>query len=668
MEEVQGIPDAVPSLPLYPPESIRSQVPPEEWQACIDVWLFAIDYRLRLKSDHFSHFKLTQDASGLSFLLSYMHGCEQRTIAFESGSPETKLHHHCYFLLKRLLLTTKTPFGCTAAVLFEVLGCGSTVFYAISDWKSTLRQLWKRNPSQIKVAVESGKSAIVKNSPSNTEALISNLGYLKMLVRCLPEIAMTVVAGVDYLESLMDCYHSYSIGVQREATESTYYSLRFLMSDAQKHPSLLQDTFFELKSEAERMQKNEPARQNLLSSILCSTPILRRLKSDPEIANGKRGQGLIEALSVYRQNTMHLHPPPTTNRKQKGKGRANTSEELHMHKASKISQLHDLFPALSNGYVLRLLDHFSDDVEAVTAALLEPDSLPPELQDQNVGNDVDLPAIDSPPNLAPRSTPPLLPQRRNVFDNDEFDKLQISSSRLHQGRKELIDAPQSADQLTRNKAAIMAALANFDSDDDERDDTYDIADVGASIDNTVDSDERRNQGTDKNEETLFRAWKDHAELFARDSKTRISKARQQLKIDTNMGDEQIEGWAIMMTRDPKMADRLQAKYSMDRSFRGQQHTIDRTSWRADASLSDSQGEGGTSSDGRRVGQAGIRGARQWNRGRGRGGNTSGPADEKATQLARKRKEQGRGRGGAAHNRREGRAKKMGRGMGPLPQS
>src|SRR5687768_2334544 len=78
--------------------------------------------------------------------------------------------------------------------------------------------------------------------------------------------------------------------------------------------------------------------------------------------------------------------------------------------------------------------------------------------------------------LAPKS-PPLsqLPQRRNAFDDDEFDKLAMDVTKVSFGKR----PEKTADQLLQDKtsapgkAAILSALAAFDSDDDERDDTYD---------------------------------------------------------------------------------------------------------------------------------------------------------------------------------------------------
>ena len=188
------------------------------------------------------------------------------------------------------------------------------------------------------------------------------------------------------------------------------------------------------------------------------------------------------------------------------------------------------------------------------------------------------------------------------------------------------------------------------------------------MDATLDTDDRprpeRTQDQNPHEEILFRAWRDGQDLFARDSKTRISKVRQDLKRDTGMSDEQIEGWAIMLKKDSNLQNRLEKKYAATQTFRGNQNNLTSTRWQDDKTPEDSEeGEGGTS-DGRRMGQAQIRGNRIWGRGgRGRGrGATAGPSGDAATEAARRRKEQGRGRGGASHNRREGRARKMGRGM------
>jgi activating signal cointegrator complex subunit 2 len=264
--------------------------------------------------------------------------------------------------------------------------------------------------------------------------------------------------------------------------------------------------------------------------------------------------------------------------------------------------------------------------------------------------------------MQPRSTPPMPPQRRNVFDDDEFDRLQISESRLHRGNKR---NDRTADELLKDrsmapsKAAILSALAAFDSDDDERDDTYDTADVGGAVDSAAPPGDDNSNMREEDETSLFSLYKQSPEAFGRDSDTRRSKLRFSMKQDTGMTDEEIEGWAIMLSRDPRKMRRLESRGA---SAALAQPALASTAYRASPAGSDAEdsGEGGS-----RGGRGGYRGrVRGGDRGgRGRGGTVAGPANEKDTQVARQRKTANRG-SRANHNRRDQRAKKMARGGFP----
>ncbi|KAK5061172.1 hypothetical protein LTR84_007714 [Exophiala bonariae] len=680
MEEFPGITGGVPPLIIYPGRNVISSLSSSEWEGFLDSWLLSLEYRLRLPDQQFRSFKFSQSASGIPFLTSFHRSMLEHLEASPSSATQKErlLLKRAYLLLRRLLLVTQLPFDYDSAGLVDLLGRASQIYSGVGDWRTTLDAVWKRNKSQLSSAIESVQKTALNDLTVQLKSatLLDTYRRLNALVRLSAETGLVLMTGSDYLESLMEAYDrtlalSDPALLQKAFTEHIFYCLRSLMSDGSRHGSMLLDHLYHMKSESERRTKSKPAGRTLCSSLICTTSILRHLAADDAVNGGKRGQGLLEFFMTYRQNNLHLHPPaaPRKRKISKGKGKASATEEMHIHKASQISQVHELFPDLSNQYILGLLDHFNDDTEAVIAGLLEPGSLPPDLRNpeehQGQSTSYDGPAHD----LAPHSTPPLLPQRKNVFDGDDFDKLRISSSRLHKGRKEMtIDQPQDAGTNARSKAAIMAALAAFDSDDDERDDTYDVADVGGTVDSTIDTDRRPRPETnaegEPHEESLFKAWKANAELFSRDSKTRVSKPRQDLKRETGMSDEQIEGWAIMMNRDTRLLERLEKKYSASSTYAGNQPALAASRWHG--GTPDDSEEGEASHDNRRMGQAQIRGNRSW--GRGKGGSTAGPSGDVSTQRARKRKEQGRGRGGANHNQREGRARKMGRGMaGPAAQ-
>lgn len=132
-----------------------------------------------------------------------------------------------------------------------------------------------------------------------------------------------------------------------------------------------------------------------------------------------------------------------------------------------------------------------------------------------------------------------------------------------------------------------------------------------------------------------------------------------------MTDEALEGWAIMIGRDPRRLRRLEAKFPLlAAGGSGGQRELTATSYRESlAAEEDSDAVAGDSSRGGR-----DRGPRGGGRGRDRGGvrsggDVAGPTGDRETQIARQRKDAGKG-SRANHNRRNQRAKKMARGGFP----
>ncbi|KAI9901977.1 hypothetical protein N3K66_003794 [Trichothecium roseum] len=427
---------------------------------------------------------------------------------------------------------------------------------------------------------------------------------------------------------------------------------------------MLNDQLYSLKAAADT-HKAGPlnANDSLVAELVTSTPILRILSRRVEEGNATSDnfKSRVTALQGYKKGPM-VRPKKLIKRKvDKGKGRMSQQDadtDMHIHKMSLITQVQDLFPDLGAGFITKCLDEYGDDVEQVVANLLS-DSLPPHLS----GADRSEPLItntasQSKTDLAPHSTPPLIPTRRNIYDDDDFDRLSMDVSKLSFGKRPVKNADQMlADKSAApGKAAILSALAAFDSDDDERDDTYDAADVGGTVDG---SNQEADGVSDGNEQVLYRAYQMDEKVFERDATTRRGPARARLRDETGMTDETIEGWAVMLARNPQQKRRLEAKYA----FSGEQAQIERTSWRAStgSGAEESDPDGGASRGGRGGGRG--RGRGRGRGGQGRGGNVAGPTGDKDTEAARRRKEANKG-SRANHNRREGRARKMARGFGP----
>jgi activating signal cointegrator complex subunit 2 len=649
---------SLPPLASYPPTEVRKDLVPEEWEACLDAWLSLSTLYLRLGKSDFE--AVTRDEQYLvPFLTSYYHASAQERQHGQSHGKEQTLRKSCFILTHRILLTTSAP---PASLLkWDFLSDFSHVYMKTQSLDLLLQKLWKSRHSDLDRSLQSFLSLTIKQlESSKPDAAETSVKRIVPFLFSSQEAGAVVLTSSELVDAMSSAYQQSSPDLRRSLVSVLYYGLLSLTKGDKPNYSLLFDHLYGLKNQAGDSQSS------LLADLVTNTSLLSKLRASSDGRNAERAQNLANTLSSFTSPS--LARPRRARKVNKGKSKATGDDfghgtfsgEHHVHRMSLISQIQDLFPDLGSGYIARLLDEYQDNVEEVTAHLLD-DSLPDHLLSFDRSEQLPTSKADAQhmeqqkiEHLAPRSTPP--PQRRNVFDDDEFDRLEVDTSRLHLGRK---NAKLTADALLEDrsaapaKSAILSALAAFDSDDDERDDTYDEADVGGYVDAArPDGEDSRdtdtgNQG--ENEEALFRAWRMDRGVFERSSDVRRSSARAALKNETGMQDEAIEGWAVMLSRDPRRLKRLEARYS---AFSGAQPELERTAYRDSEATEDS--DNGAGGRGGRGGRGRGRGGRGRGRGGRGGGNPAGPPSESNTQAARQRKE------ARGSNRREGRARKMAR--------
>ncbi|KAI6848347.1 hypothetical protein KC332_g16605 [Hortaea werneckii] len=589
---------SVPLAPI-PPANIRLTLGPDEWEACLDAWLTLADLQLRLPSNEFAA-SVTERGSGSSFLTSFY-----RELATLQPSDETLSNSKARSLQR------------TGFLLFGRItqGTDSPQDLLTLDFLSNFCHA-HRQGAVLEPLFQSCKDRLAKLLESSTPgAAVSELTLLAPILRASPDIGFLFVTGSDFLDALATAYGKLVESAEQLPVVSTaYLGLVSTVNVESANLSLLSDCLYGLKGQAD--SRNHQS--SLLADLVTNTPLLGKLR---------------------RTTT--------------GKG------------ADRLGKLlDDLFPDLGSGFVLRLLDEYGDNVEQVTAHLLD-DSLAPHLQslDRSEEAPIHEPTVqEEVDHLAPRSTPPpapepFVPERRNVFDDDEL--LSADAARLHIGKK-----AEHKESGPTNKAAILSALAAFDADDDERDDTYDVEDVGGTIDVAHPDGEPGPSAKitgEQNELALFNAYKASPELFGRTFDVRRGQARMALKSETGMTDEAIEGWAIMLQRDPRRLKRLDAQYG---TFDGRQTALASTAYRENNNTetedSDGPGQQGSGNRGGFRGRGGGRGSRGRGGGRGRGGSVAGPSNDPNTAAAQRRKEASKS-SRANHNRRDQRAKKMARG-------
>ena len=639
----------------FPPASLKNSIMPDEWQTCLDSWLLLAQTHLLLSTKVFN-LKVSKNSSIIQFLVSYVKNSSEPT-----NAKEIDLRKQCFLLIHRMQSEVKPI---PQFLLDWVFLADLSRVYAKSTVLSRLLvDVWGQETLDERVSMRTHKANLILKleSPHMSGDLEELLASVVALLRTCYHYGQFLMLGSDLMDALSTGYKNTKAKIQKQKIVAvSYFCLLSLMEPDQPRVSTLLDHLYGLKATSHD--------DSLLKAVVESTPLLQKMQTRIAGPEATRAKPLIESLKAFEKLPDGRPKKPVRRKIDKGKQKDSNqyghdlTGTIHVHKLSLVAQIQDLFPDLGSAFVVKLLDEYNDDTEQVTAHLLD-ESLPQHLaaldRTENLPERTTPQTHDLAPGLAPHSTPPLLPIRRNIHDNDDFDRLAIDASKLALGRRNAdltADKLLSAQRPTNQKAAILSALAAFDSDDDERDDTYDAEDVGGTVDTTNDDNasERREE---LHEEALFNAYKMSPEVFNRDSETRRGKYRAALKSETGMTDEAIEGWGIMAGRDPRRLQRLERKYEMSGGAASQTQ-LGRSSWRPDSGA-----EGTEDSD---VGSGNVRGGRGGRgrggeRGRGRGGGgVAGPSDDKDTQAARQRKDANKG-SRANHNRRDQRARKMARG-------
>jgi hypothetical protein len=246
----------------------------------------------------------------------------------------------------------------------------------------------------------------------------------------------------------------------------------------------------------------------------------------------------------------------------------HVEEDIEM--TSKISQVHDLLPDLGEGFIEACLQANQGDVELVIMQLLE-DNLPSSVAglDKKLERRQKPVAIEKNPvsvvvDNSGHGDDSILSTRRNIYDNDEFDVFAnraLDRNKVYAGKKDKGTADsllQDSSGFTQEQRKTIIQLA--DMYDDEYDDTYDdINDASGALEGGDDGDNaldvvraKKEVHVDpgiQNESALVHTFVDNPEVFGRSGSVRKSSKRAELRKQTGMSDEQLEGWAIMFNRN-----------------------------------------------------------------------------------------------------------------------
>lgn len=380
---------SLPPFAPFPAASLRAELVPTEWAACLDAWIALAEAHLSLSDAQVSSIT-AKDESSTSFLVAFMRETALGGPNILGSSEQARtLFKDAFLLTSRLLRSNPPPIP---LVQWDFLADLSKA-YGKKRAAPLVASLPKPAESLLDSSLTGLKKFLIKNLDAglsgNIKEVEERLSRVNPLIHTSPHVASFFLAGDDFVDGLISCYKIMNPPLRRVIITTTYLCLVGLIEGESPKYSLLTDQLYSLKNAA-NTHKTGPlnANDSLVAELVTSTPLLQQVEHKLEMSgtSTSRARTVLKDLAAFRKVGGMSRPKKLIRRKvDKGKevapsGHAMVQQELHVHRMSQITQVQDLFPELGSGFVSRLLDEYNDDTEQVIAHLLD-GSLPPHLHD-----------------------------------------------------------------------------------------------------------------------------------------------------------------------------------------------------------------------------------------------------------------------------------------------
>lgn len=373
---------SLPHFAPFPDAKVRQSILPDEWRLYLDSWNSLAELYLRLDDQEFA--TAASDNDNLTtFLLSFFHELANDD---SIGARVQSLRKQCFFLLHRSNSKDGIPAGLLS---WSALADICHVYPKSEQFRALLQKLWAQKGSTIEKSLQTAKASLIRNLESKRpEEAQSTLDRVAPLLRVSSDAGIYMLTGSDFLDALFAAYPNVPPQMKKKLVAVAYLGLTAVLEGPKPNYSLLSDHLYSLKSSEEQEQKKETGKKTLVADLVTNTPILEKIREKTTAPEATRAKNTAASLSAFRQSSL-ARPKRIVRRKvDKGKAQAKDDEyghgaftgEVHVHRMSMITQIQDLFPELGGGFIVKLLDKYNDDIEQVTAHLLE-DSLPPYLAD-----------------------------------------------------------------------------------------------------------------------------------------------------------------------------------------------------------------------------------------------------------------------------------------------
>ena len=381
----------LPPIVAFPEAAWRNHLVPDEWEACLDAWISLAEAHLSLSSADFARLSV-KDESLPTFLTSFAAEASSSHDVFSSSDclKAKRLWKDSFLLSYRLLEVDSPP---EPLLRWQFLADVSRV-YGKNHAGHLVTAVWRRHAQSLEASMSLVKKNLIKELEAglsgDLKIVEAQLKQLNHLLHASPEVAAFIMAGGDFVDSLISGYKLMNPPLRKAILSTLYLCLIGLTEGKRPKFSTLVDQLYALKTGAESHRAGPTnVNDSLVAELITATPVLQQVRQRLE-ANGSesnRARSVLNALEGFRKPGGNGRPQYVTKRKiDKGKVNAILVDEyghgsdgqIHVHRISLITQVQDLFPDIGSGFVIKLLDEYNDDVEQLIAHLLE-ESLPSHL-------------------------------------------------------------------------------------------------------------------------------------------------------------------------------------------------------------------------------------------------------------------------------------------------
>ncbi|KAK9459051.1 uncharacterized protein V1516DRAFT_548873 [Lipomyces oligophaga] len=562
-------------IALYPPLAVRRNVSSDIWIPCLECWCSITNYFIEaasvpdaglspsLISFLKSYVSLKRDDDGLTTSPEVIIDEEYN----EYSDPKSRLlRHNVFRLLYRQYMHSDSVKNLDMVWGFVRL-YGQANQAAI---QKLIKHLGFANSLESDLRMTNKLQAFILNRLASGSFNIPELQAVQVLLKD-SEIAIswvTMSLWIPRLRDIVATAGSNSAQLVSPAEAALKLAFVSLVSLASASPQLAARLINELIQQLP--SPTSVTASELIPALVIRTPMIKRLQSISTSHAEQSTSGGLSGLTIMLE-TIKLRLPPAVvhqaseifrntqnpnSRSFKEKvdrlAHVMAVDDISFADFKKIHEIQDLFPDESEERINELLRDMNGSSELVIAYLVENAT-------QAV---IQVPADqDSADEQMTRDMQTLIIDDQKDEDDDEqrrFDELDFAPGSIHFGKRDVnADGVLSLPKTDSEKQKIFDVLQlMYDEDDDERDDTYDDIDAAALIFDNPDAgygdDSKSGSSTieapdDQNEKYLWSIYSLNEDSFT--TKHRGTKAREDQKRQTGWSDEQIEGWAKMMTRD-----------------------------------------------------------------------------------------------------------------------